>query len=313
MDPHDGEASEALSDLLERLAVERLEANLFRGGSPPAPNGRIFGGLVLAQGLRAAFETVEARPAHSLHAYFLRPGDPRRPIVYEVDRIRDGRSFTTRRIVAVQGGEAILNMAVSFQIEEAGFEHQIEQDIPTEVDGELYEEGLRRGLRALGVDIPDGAPKPQPVEIRVPEGLRLFDEERYAPQMGCWLRSRGPLGDDRGLHQCVLAYASDLAVMVPAIHPHDVGLMSPGIQSASLDHAMWFHRPLRVDQWLWCAHESPVTARARGFGRTAFFTRAGELVASCAQEGLIRRGARQQGNFEAAVRDGPGERGQSSA
>jgi acyl-CoA thioesterase-2 len=280
--------SDVLADLLERLDLERLELDLFRGTSPPSPNGRIFGGLVLAQGMRAAFGTLEGRLAHSLHAYFLRPGDPRRPIVYEVDRIRDGRSFTTRRVVAIQGGEAILNMSVSFHAAEAGFEHQIDTRVPSEIEGEPYEVGLRRGLRAMGIDIPDDQPRPQPLEILVSGGLRLFEEERFEPYMETWLRSRGPLPDDPPLHQCVLAYASDLAVMVPSIHPHDAGLLSPGIHSASLDHAMWFHKPVRADEWIYCAHESPVSAAARGFGRTTFYTRAGELVASCAQEGLIR-------------------------
>ena len=284
--------SPALANLLERLDLERLELDLFRGESPPSPNGRIFGGLVLAQAMRAAFGTTEGRPAHSLHAYFLRPGDPDRKILYEVDRIRDGRSFTTRRVVAIQGGEAILNMAVSFHAPEDGFDHQIDVAVPSRVSGEVYEEGLRRGLRAMGVEIPDDAPRPQPVEIRTLGSLRLFDEERYDPTMHTWLRTRGPLPDDPALHQCILAYASDLAVMVPAIHPHDVGLMSPGIHSASLDHAMWFHKPLRVDDWLYCVHESPVSAAARGLGRVAFYTREGELVASCTQEGLIRRGGK---------------------
>lgn len=283
--------SPELAELLERLDVERLERNLFRGISPPAPNGRIFGGLVLAQGMRAAFATTEGRCAHSLHAYFLRPGDPDRPILYEIDDIRDGRSFTTRRVVAIQNGEAILNMAVSFMAEEDGFEHQIDTDIPAQVTGELYEVGLRRGLGAMGIKIPDNMPRPQPVEIRTVGQLRLFDEERFEPEMRTWLRARGPLGDEPWVHPCLLAYASDLAVMVPAIHPHDAGMMSPGIHTASLDHSMWFHRPLRMDDWLYCVHESPVTAGARGLGRATFYTREGELVASCAQEGLIRRGA----------------------
>lgn len=283
--------SPELAELLERLDVERLERNLFRGISPDAPNGRIFGGIVLAQGMRAAFATTEGRRAHSLHAYFLRPGNPDRPILYEVDDIRDGRSFTTRRVVAIQNGEAILNMSVSFMIDEEGFEHQIDTEVPEHVSGELYEVGLRRGLRSMGIEIPDHLPRPQPVEIRTVGQLRLFDEERFEPEMKTWLRARGPLGDEPWLHQCILAYASDLAVMVPAIHPHDAGMMSPGIHTASLDHSMWFHRPLRIDDWLYCVHESPVTAGARGLGRATFYTRKGQLVASCAQEGLIRRRA----------------------
>jgi acyl-CoA thioesterase-2 len=175
--------------------------------------------------------------------------------------------------------------------EEAGFEHQIDVPIPGEVSGETYEEGLRRGLRSRGIDLPDDQPPPQPVEIRALEPLRMFDEERYEPTMHTWLRTRGELPDDPPLHQCILAYASDLSVMLPAIHPHDVGLISPGIHSASLDHAMWFHRPLRVDEWLYCVHESPVSARARGFGIVTFYRRDGSLVASCTQEGLIRLNA----------------------
>jgi acyl-CoA thioesterase-2 len=266
---------EPLAELLARLDLERPGGDHYRGTSPRTPNGRIFGGLVLAQGMRAAFDTVEERPAHSLHAYFLRPGDPMQPIDYEVDRIRDGRSFATRRIVARQSDTAILSMSISFMTDEDGFEHQIDVEVPAEVEGETYEEGMRRGMRSRGIEIPEGQPPPQPVEIRAPDPLRLFEEERYEPTMHTWLRTRGALPDDPELHQCILAYASDLSVMVPAIHPHDVGLISPGIHSASLDHAMWFHRPLRVDQWLYCRHESPVSARARGFGIVTFYTREG--------------------------------------
>ncbi|MEE2663147.1 MAG: acyl-CoA thioesterase II [Myxococcota bacterium] len=285
-------ADEPLAQLLDQLGLETLGGDRFRGASPPRPNGRIFGGLVLAQGMRAAFSTVEDRMAHSLHAYFLRPGDPQQPIDYAIDRIRDGRSFTTRRIVANQGDRPILNMAISFMVEEAGFEHQLDIEIPTTIEGEQYEDGLRRGLRARGIELPGDEPPLQPVEIRSSEPLRIFDEERYEPTMHTWLRTRGTLPDDPALHQCILAYASDLSVMVPTIHPHDVGLVSPGVHSASLDHAMWFHRPLRIDEWHYCRHESPVSANARGFGIVTFYTRAGVLVASCTQEGLIRQDSR---------------------
>ena len=298
MDPED-----PLQTLLRRLELERNDPDEFVGASPPAANGRIFGGLVLAQGMRAAFETVEDRLAHSLHAYFLRPGDPEQPILYEVDRIRDGRSFTTRRVVARQSGQAILNMSVSFMTDEDGFEHQVDVEVPAEVEGAEYSDELRRGLRAAGMNIPDGQPGAQPVELRLIEPLQIFSEERYPPHMRSWLRSRGPLPDDPTIHQCVLAYASDLTVMVPAVYPHDAGLMSPGIHSASLDHAMWFHRPLRVDDWLYCVHESPVSARARGFGVLTFYTRSGSLVASCTQEGLIRRNATRP-NLSARLRKG---------
>jgi len=295
-------ADEPLAELLDLLDLEALDDDHLRGLSPPSANGRIFGGLVLAQGMRAAFATVSDRMAHSLHAYFLRPGDPQQPIDYAIDRIRDGRSFTTRRIVASQEGRPILNMSISFMVEEAGFEHQLDIEIPDSIEGETYEEGLRRGLRERGLELPGNEPSLQPVEIRVSEPLRIFDEERYEPTMHTWLRTRGALPDDPALHQCILAYASDLSVMVPAIHPHDVGLVSPGVHSASLDHSMWFHRSLRIDEWHYCRHESPVSANARGFGIVTFYTRAGVLVASCTQEGLIRQGPLRTTRESAAER-----------
>ena len=289
-----------LAQLLEFLDLERIEVNLFRAHSPAARRDRIFGGQVLAQGLVAAGRTVEGRDAHSLHAYFLRPGDPKTPILFEVDRIRDGRSFTTRRVVAVQQGQAIFNMAVSYHVDEttalgegAQLEHQIDVPVPPEPEGEVYEEAIRREIARHGIAIEqDDRRFDLPIEVRTEGGLHFADERVLPPEMRTWVRVKGRLPDAEGggalLHQAVLAYASDLTVMVSAIRPHPIGLTTAGFRTASLDHAMWFHRPFRADAWLYFVQESPVSARARGFGRGSFYTRDGALVASCAQEGLMR-------------------------
>jgi acyl-CoA thioesterase-2 len=284
------QVGEALEELLELLDLEQLDLNLFRGVSPRDFRDRIFGGQVLAQAMVAAGRTVEGRLAHSLHAYFLRSGDPRVPIVFDVDRIRDGRSFTTRRVVAIQRGEAILNMAVSFHVEAEGFEHQ--QPLPDVLppDGQpLYDDALRDAAATRGFETAqDDRRFELPVELRTVGGFLAFDEAQHPPRMETWIRSRGPMPDDPALHQCVLAYASDLTVIVSAVYPHRVAMMSPGFRTASLDHAMWFHRPFRIDDWLLHVQDSPVSARSRGLGRGTIYTRGGELVASCAQEGLMR-------------------------
>ena len=299
-----GARSEALATLLALLDLEQIEKNLFRGHNSSDSRARLFGGQVLAQGLVAALRTVQdGRLAHSLHGYFLRPGDPKIPIVFDIDRIRDGKSFTTRRVVAVQRGEAILNMDVSFQVQEEGFEHQIEMpnlsatdlanaavaDADFVPEGEPYEDELRRGAGRMGFEPPPGDLLfDPPVEIRTIGGLRMFEVTPRPPYTRCWVRARGRLPDDPALHQCVLAYASDMTLLSNAVYPHPVGATTRGFQSATIDHAMWFHRPFRADEWLLYVQESPVSARSRGFCRGTFFTRSGVLVASCAQEGLIR-------------------------
>lgn len=277
-----------LEHLLDLLDLEDLEVDLFRGHSPTDNRDRIFGGQVLGQALVAARRTVEARLAHSLHGYFLRPGDPKVPILYQVDRIRDGRSFTTRRVVAIQKGRAIFNMSVSFHEGEEGFEHQRDRPDLAPPGGELYEDVIKAEVeRQVAVDHDDRR-FGLPIEIRTEEGLYLFDNSERSPNIRTWMRSRGPLPDDPGIHQCILAYASDLTVMVSAVRPHPVGMRSRGFRTASLDHAMWFHRPFRADQWLSFVQESPVSAGGRGFGRGEFFTEDGVLVASATQEGLMR-------------------------
>ena len=278
---------EALIDLLD---LEPIEVNLVRGQSPADSWQRVFGGQVIGQALVAAQRTVEPdRRCHSLHAYFIRPGDPRVPIVYEVDRARDGRSFTTRRVVAIQHGRQIFNMAASFQVEEGGFDHQFPmpdipgpEDLPTELD-----------LRAKVLDrVPermrDRFLRPRPIELRFVEPPSYFDSEKRDPVSHVWFRAVAPIGDDVALHQCVLAYASDMTLLDTSINPHGVSWMDGKVQSASLDHAMWFHRPFRADEWLLYAQDAPSASGARGFNRGNIFTREGVLIASVTQEGLIR-------------------------
>ncbi|MEO1173908.1 MAG: acyl-CoA thioesterase II [Myxococcota bacterium] len=280
-----------LEELIALLALERIEHNLFRGQSQDLGWGRVFGGQVAGQALSAAVQTVpEDRVCHSLHAYFLRGGDPKLPIVYEVDRIRDGKSFTTRRVVAVQKGQAIFNLAASFQIAEAGYEHQ--DTMPT-VPGP---EGLKSQLelaKAVEDKLPDVLKAivlgDRPIEIRPIEPYNVMKPVARDPVNYAWYRTAGPLSDEPMLHQYMLAYASDFQLLGTALYPHGETWMRPGMQVASLDHAMWFHRPFRFDDWLLYAMESPSAAGARGFGRGSFYTRDGTLVASTVQEGLIRK------------------------
>ncbi|HXZ84273.1 MAG TPA: acyl-CoA thioesterase II [Myxococcota bacterium] len=281
--------SNALRELIGLLDLEPIEVNLFRGVSPKEGWQRVFGGQVCAQALVAARRTVEGRLAHSFHAYFLRPGDPAVPILYDVDRIRDGQSFTTRRVVAIQHGQAIFNMQVSFQVAEAGLEHQLPMpDVPAP-------ETLRTELERRRA-IADRLPEPmrsiflreRAIEVRPVAPIDEFDPEAREPHQNVWLRAKGALPDDPALHECVLAYASDLTLLDTSILPHAVSWWSEKLQTASLDHAMWFHRPFRADEWLLYAQDSPSASGARGFNRGSVFTRDGRLVASVAQEGLIR-------------------------
>ena len=281
-----------LDALLELLALERIEENLFRGASQDLGWGTVFGGQVLGQGLSAAAQTMPAdRQVHSLHAYFLRPGDVKRPIVYDVDRIRDGHSFTTRRVVAIQGGRPILNMSCSFQIDEAGFEHQAPmpevpppESLPSERDRAM----------ALAAKLPrkvfERITAERPFDIRTtdPE-TDPFHPTPRPPRRMAWMRAIAPLPDTPALHRYLLAYVSDFAFVGSALLPHGVSWLTPGMQIASIDHVIWFHRPLRCDDWLLHVMDSPAAHGARGFVRGEIFTRDGLLVASTAQEGLIRQ------------------------
>jgi acyl-CoA thioesterase-2 len=276
-----------LDVLLEQLDLEQIETNLFRGVSMPMGGPRVFGGQVIGQALIAASRTVEGRLCHSLHGYFLRPGDPSLPIVYDVDRIRDGRSFTTRRVVAIQKGEAIFNMSTSFQVHEEGLSHQFDMpDVPP--PEECADES--EAFLARMAEMPESMQRmmqERPIEMRRVEPFNFADPQKRPPYQHAWLRASSKLPDDPALHQCILAYASDMGILSTCTLPHGMSFMS-GLMTASLDHAMWFHRPFRVDDWILFAQDSPVSGGSRGFNRGTMFTRDGTLIASVAQEGLIR-------------------------
>ncbi|MCG6121713.1 MAG: acyl-CoA thioesterase II [Microvirga sp.] len=281
--------SRAVADLLSILDLEQLERNLFRGRSPQTSWQRVFGGQVIGQALVAACRTVEDRAPHSLHGYFLRPGSPLVPIIYEVDRIRDGRSFSTRRVVAIQNGQAIFSMSASFQVAETGFDHAAPMpDVP--------------GPEALGADagfagdalqdMPEAIrryfERERPIDIRLVEADRYRGEPARDPRFHVWMRTSERLPDDPTIHHCVLAYASDLTLLDTSMIAHGRTVFERAIQAASLDHALWIHRPFRADDWLLYAQDSPNASGARGFARGAIYTRDGALVASVAQEGLVR-------------------------
>lgn len=270
------------------LDLERLESNLFRGRSPKSTWPRVFGGQVIAQALYAACKTVEGRQPHSLHAYFLLPGDPETPIVYEVERLRDGRSFTTRRVLAIQKGEAIFAMSASFQVEETGYEHQMPMpDVPMPEELPGREEMAKTFLSHLPDPIQTYYERKRPIEIR-PVELERYSGGKMAPKFNVWIRAIEPLPDEPAFHRSVLAYASDLLLLDSSLIAHGTTVFDQKIQGASLDHALWFHRPFRADEWLLYAQDSPSTSGARGFSRGLIFDRQGHLVASVAQEGLIR-------------------------
>lgn len=277
------------AELVELLDLERLEDNLFRGDNPPESwpfRTRVFGGQVLAQALVAAQRTVEGAGAHSMHAYFLLGGDPAVPIVYDVERVRDGRSFATRRAVAIQHGRPIFIMSVSFHREEPGLEHQLDLDMqvppPEEVPGigELPEVVLSR----LPAPVLNYWKRPRPIELK-PIGL---GESAQAPRRAVWFRANGRLPDAQDLHRAVLAYASDMTLLEATTLLHGTSVLGETLQAASLDHALWLHRPFRADDWLLYAQDSPSASGARGLARGLVYDRAGRLVASVAQEGLIR-------------------------
>jgi len=279
-----------LTRLCELLALERIEENLYRGQSQDLGWGTVFGGQVLGQALSAAVKTVpEERLVHSLHSYFLRPGRVDMPIVYEVDRIRDGKSFTTRRVVAIQNGRPIFNLSASFQVEELGFEHSDPMPTVDGPDGILSEQDLvERVADTLPPAIRKIALGERPFEIRPIRPQNPFKPRKSKPLRHAWYRAIHDLPDDPQLHQYLLAYASDFTFLSTAMYPHGVSWMTPGMQVASLDHAMWFHRRLRMDEWLLHVVESPVASGARGLVRGKFYAQDGALVATTVQEGLIR-------------------------
>jgi acyl-CoA thioesterase-2 len=282
--------SRVLEELVQMLSLERIEENLFRGQSQDLGWGQVFGGQVLGQALSAAAKTVlPERVVHSFHGYFLLPGRVDRPIVYDVDRIRDGRSFTTRRVSAIQNGQAIFTMAASFQVEEPGFDHQDPMPevegpdrLPSQVDlARKYADQLPSPLR-------ERFTSDSPIEIRPVRPMNPLKPERRDPVGAWWIRASGSLPDDPALHRYLLAYASDFNLIGVALYPHGTSWMTGRVQVASIDHAMWFHRSFRMDDWLLQVVESPSASGARGLARARYFTRDGRLVASTAQEGLTR-------------------------
>jgi acyl-CoA thioesterase-2 len=279
-----------VSDLLGLLDLEQIEFDIYRGTNRDIGSGRVFGGQVLAQSLVAAQRTVEAeRVAHSVHGYFILPGDLNVPIVYFVDRLRDGKSFTTRRVTAIQHGRAIFNMSASFQIAEAGLEHQIPMpDVPPPESLTSELEIIRARAHEAPEHLRAVLTQDRPIDFRIVEDVDPFDPVEQPPVRHIWLRAVGAMPDETLSHQAVLAYASDYGLLGTALQPHGRTYRRPNVQVASLDHALWLHRFCRVDDWLLYAIDSPVTAGARGFARGTIFTRDGKLVASVAQEGLTR-------------------------
>jgi acyl-CoA thioesterase-2 len=278
--------------LAETLRLERLEVNLFRGTTPDKEQRqRIYGGQVIAQSLLAAYETVDGRVCHSLHCYFIRPGDPSIPIVFEVDRARDGGSFTTRRVIAVQHGQQIFNLAASFQTVEEGYEHQAEMPAAPSWEGVASDYELRQQLAAQAPsEDDDWIDRNEPIEMRRVGGrLDIPAPEPREPRQQVWFRAKDPIGADLPMHQVIMAYASDMSLLGTAIRPHGVSWRTPGFQSASLDHAMWFHRPTDFNEWHLYEQESPSASGGRGFNLGSIYCASdGVLVASCAQEGLMR-------------------------
>ena len=280
--------TEALSQLIDLLDLEAIEVNVFRGRNLDEARLRVFGGQVAAQSLVAAGRTVESGRVNSLHSYFLRPGDPTAPILYEVDRIRDGRSFTTRRVVAIQHGRAIFNLQCSFHIDEGpGLVHQVDmpqvpraEDLPT----------VRERLEPYLDQLPDWfvVDRPRPIDQRYIGDLPWLPKENQEARQRLWVRADGELADDPLLHAAVVAYASDLSIIDSILKPHEIRWEDGRTMVVSLDHCMWFHRPFRADRWLLLDHESPNAYGARGLARGLVFDEEGHLVVSLVQEGLVR-------------------------
>ncbi|MDX2238139.1 MAG: acyl-CoA thioesterase II [Hyphomonadaceae bacterium] len=279
----------ALQDLIALLQLEPIEVNLFRGRARSEDRHRIFGGHVIAQALMAAYQTVEGRVCHSLQAYFIRPGDPKAPVLYEVERSRDGKSFTTRRVIAIQHGEQILNLASSFQVPEDGYAHQF--DMPAVAapasalpDAQRFAELERLDPERFKRETEEG----RPLEMRWLQSGSMLKPEKRPPYQQVWFRAQGEVSDDAALNQALLAWASDWALLGTCMLPHAVNWLQPGFQSASLDHVIWFHRPIRITDWHLYDMDSPSASGARGFNRGGIYNEHGALVASVAQEGLIR-------------------------
>ncbi|MEO1029073.1 MAG: acyl-CoA thioesterase II [Pseudomonadota bacterium] len=278
-----------VDQLIELLSLERLEVDLFRGVSPDERSQRVFGGQVIGQALMAAYQTVEDRVCHSLHAYFIRPGDPNIPIIYEVDRSRDGRSFTTRRVIAIQHGKQIFNLAASFQVPEDGFEHQMDMPEVAGPEGLKTRSALRlEAAEHFSEETIAHFKKKRAVEMRPVNPQPLINPEPMSPDNQIWFRTTKQIDVSPAIHQCILAYASDMSLLDSGTRPHGLTWHEGKAVMASLDHAMWFHADVRTDDWLLYSQDSPSASGARSFNRGSIYTREGKLVASVAQEGLMR-------------------------
>jgi acyl-CoA thioesterase-2 len=278
---------QAVDDLIELLDLEAIEVNIFRGTSPDVEAQRVFGGQVAGQALVAAARTVEPdRSVHSLHAYFLRPGDPTVPILYEVDRIRDGRSFTTRRVVAIQHGRAIFNLQTSFHLHESGLDHEdpMPADLPAPGTLPDFRERWAPWADVLG----EWYTRDRPIDTRTVDWTPTDRRHPLPPRQRVWLRADGVLPDDPVLHACIITYASDMTLLDTTLLPHAVGAVEKDLMMASLDHTMWFHRPFRADDWLLYDQQSPSASGGRGIARGSIFTHDGHLAVTVVQEGLIR-------------------------
>jgi acyl-CoA thioesterase II len=283
--------SPAMQELLDILDLEQLEHNLYRGRSPKVDWQRVFGGQVIGQALVAAQRTVEPeRHVHSLHCYFMRPGDTTVPIIYQVERIRDGGSFTTRRVTAIQHGHAIFSLEASFQVDEQGLDHQF--PMPLDVPSPDTLMNGREVIANYGDRVPENIrrywERDRPIEMKPVFLQHYTSREKLPPVQQIWIRATGPVPDDRATQSVVLAYLSDMTLLDTSTFAHGRALFDPDIQAASLDHAMWFHRPHRHDDWLLYAQDSPSASGSRGFTRGLIYAEDGTLVASVAQEGLIR-------------------------
>lgn len=289
--------SAAMEELLSILDLEQLEHNLFRGRSPQVGWQRVFGGQVIGQALVAAQRTVKPdRFVHSLHAYFMRPGDPSVPIIYEVDRIRDGGSFTTRRVVAIQHGHAIFSLESSFQKDEEGLEHAIAmpEGIPSPDELLTHKQLVDSFVDQVPENIRRYWQRERPIEMKPVSMTHYVSRDKLPPEQNIWIRATGPVPEDRAIQAAVLAYLSDMTLLDTATFAHGRAVFDPDLQVASLDHAMWFHRPNRLDDWLLYSQDSPSSSGSRGFTRGALYAQDGTLVASVAQEGLVRLKRRAQ-------------------
>ncbi len=279
-----------IQELLDLLNLEKIEENIYRGQNYKAPWKRVFGGQVLAQALHACQRTVpEERLVHSMHAYFILAGDIGQPIIYDVDRIRDGGSFSTRRVVAIQKGTPIFSMGASFQEVHDGLDHQISMPNVPSPDVLVSDEKLAEVFKEAAPEVYRSLTFPRPLEFRPVEQLNPLSGTEYAPMRHVWLKANGPMPDDLRLHQAVLAYASDYNLLTTATLPHWNQVKPNELFLASLDHGMWFHRNFRIDEWLLYALDSPSASNERGFTRGNIFNQEGQLVASVVQEGLIRK------------------------